>query len=447
MQADVDKLESTLVQYGYGPPEFTSPAQKPAAAAVATAVAAAAALLVDDATVASTEGAGPAAPLLDVAGGGAEGIDADDDVDDTTETLDTAVAMEVNIDEQTQRVMPTLHRPQIDASSDDEPDDEHEEPTTAAAANQQSPKEVGIEQAPAVVSRIDRAAQEAEAKAAYATAQAEAEAAQLEAEAASVAAATAQAAAQAAAEEDEFDAFLNNIPSLADVGLSAVSMAALGSQRQSSPIEDTSMSISNFQMPSAQRPESVDTPDLDNSLELTTFATSAIALLDAQAAAPVPAVALADNANEAAPAPTPAAEEPVAVEDDASAVGVGEASSAAAVEGVEVAAPRAAEPAPPAAPNDVIFAPVTAAEYNAMPKFFALTLTLEKLNEAIGAIEDCITQTDAPVSEVVFTQTQLKEDLGLGSLAKPVLLILIRLKRLEGKAKNDDGETFYCFKS
>ena len=56
-------------------------------------------------------------------------------------------------------------------------------------------------------------------------------------------------------------------------------------------------------------------------------------------------------------------------------------------------------------------------------------------------------QTDAQISDVVFTQSQLRDALGLGSIAKPVLLILIKLKRLEGKAKNDDGEIYYSFRT
>ena len=40
-----------------------------------------------------------------------------------------------------------------------------------------------------------------------------------------------------------------------------------------------------------------------------------------------------------------------------------------------------------------------------------------------------------------------REDLGLGAIAKPVLLILLKLRRLEGKAKSDDGEVLYSFRT
>ena len=61
-------------------------------------------------------------------------------------------------------------------------------------------------------------------------------------------------------------------------------------------------------------------------------------------------------------------------------------------------------------------------------------------------IRDCILATDAPAHEVIFTQSQLRDELNLGMKAKPILLILLKLQRLEGHGKNDTGDAMYSFK-
>jgi len=93
-----------------------------------------------------------------------------------------------------------------------------------------------------------------------------------------------------------------------------------------------------------------------------------------------------------------------------------------------------------------VFAPVTEAEYGSLPRFISVTLALEDLNMAIKDIEECVMATDAPPSEVIFTQAQLRDDLALDAKAKPVLLVLLKLQRLESRGRGDDGEPLYSFK-
>ena len=202
----------------------------------------------------------------------------------------------------------------------------------------------------------------------------------------------------------------------------------------------------HLNMPTGRPAVEIATPDLDTSLDLTMYNITSVALMDATTA-PSPAAA-ADEGEEAEGVVDESFAEPredaelpqvdvqeeggAEEQDAAGAAGTAEQPAALVVDELSVSE---------------IFAPVTDEEYGKMPHYFSLTLSLENLNDAIAAIEDCITETDAPISEVVFTQTQLKEDLGLGAAAKPVLLILIKLKRLESKAKSEDGETFYCFKT
>eukprot|EP00038_Savillea_parva_P010237 m.188822 g.188822 ORF g.188822 m.188822 type:complete len:514 (-) comp17558_c0_seq1:173-1714(-) len=101
------------------------------------------------------------------------------------------------------------------------------------------------------------------------------------------------------------------------------------------------------------------------------------------------------------------------------------------------------EPAPELIPT--AFDPVTEDEYEALPKFISVTLALEDLNAAIEDIKGCILATEAPPSEVIFTQNQLFDDLGLGSKAKPVLLVLLKMQRLESRGRGADGEPLYSF--
>jgi hypothetical protein len=107
-------------------------------------------------------------------------------------------------------------------------------------------------------------------------------------------------------------------------------------------------------------------------------------------------------------------------------------------------------PVPKLAPlvdTEAMFAAVTDEQYSVLPRFITHSLSLENLNIAIGDIKSCILATEEALpSEVIFTMTQLREDLGLQDKAKPVLLVLLKTHRLESRGKGDDGDQLYSFK-
>jgi hypothetical protein len=311
------------------------------------------------------------------------------------------------------------------------------------------------------------------------------------------------AAISAAADDDEFD--FDHIPSIEDYGISGGSRAQLGFSSGSviptefpepeapSPARAALPSPIAAPLPSASEAEvetepevlpdlvvvpaihsriaALGSPDLDDSLDLTSFNITSVVLkgMEADADETEPdALAKEQHPEEGDEEKQQQQQlEPV----EASSADVSHVSSVAlhvsepepevkaladtlAAEVETVLGPNGEEPTAQAVEvvegnvEDLpVFAPITEEEYAAMPNYFSLTLDREKLNTALAAIKNCVIQTDAQISDVVFTQSQLRDALGLGSIAKPVLLILIKLKRLEGKAKNDDGEIYYSFRT
>lgn len=308
-----------------------------------------------------------------------------------------------------------------------------------------------------------------------------------------------------AEEADELDALLHAddddiaLPSLKDLGFSSATLAMLSKDDShviaDSPIYDshsladtptfqeselpTSMTMPvnlrsgtaedhpMVQQSEAPRPDSVDV--LEREIDPTMFGITSVAVLGATESSNVPDATGDEIASSAAPVEDTnvisLAEETTEVVDDPdlnlyvqdtlsapTSVAIMESEPLPQDQQVEEDAEDqkiTTEELPPQVSEPEHFnldMTVSDEEYNSMPHFITLMLSLDELNAALAMIKDCICATDAPASEVIFTQSQLSDELDLGVKAKPVLLILLKLQRLEAHGKNDAGDAMYSFR-